>query len=242
KVLEWIFDALVSYVLTFVHNPNVASPYNLTWTMGGVTAPYDLIGPKVKMGIRQGFVVMRALAINLLLLLFILTIWKYWTEAAWKNGQQLMAAVGRLIATIGLIVFWPVLSFHLVQISNEMIDYVFRSIHPVDVQTAIMNVSDLAADGAFLYVFATPFRFVGGVGGGVAGGLVGIIRSFLAFFFFFPAIYQLVHLIVLKAIQTGIMLAQFMFAPMFLVFFATPATEKIAIGFIKSCIEVSLWT
>jgi hypothetical protein len=242
RVLRWLFDLLAAYVLSLVHNPNVASPYDRKISMYGVEVPYDLVGPHVKTGVRQCFVVMRALAVNLLLLLFVLTIWKYWMEAAWKNGQQLMGVVARLIATTGLIVFWPVISYHYVQISNEMIDYVFRSISAINIQLAIVRVSDAAARGGILYLFGSAFRFTGPLADATAGGLVGILGLFLSIFFFFPALYQLVHLIILKAIQTAIMLAQFMFAPMFLVFFATPDTEKIATGFIKSCVEVSLWT
>jgi hypothetical protein len=113
-----------------------------------------------------------------------------------------------------------------------MIDYVFRSISSIDVALSVDALSRAAAEGTILYVFGTVFSL----------GLGTVLGKFLAFFFFFPAIYQLVHLIVLKAIQTAIMLAQFMFAPMFLIFMATPDTERIAIGFIKSCLEVSLWT
>ena len=233
KILRWLFDILAAHALALVHNPNVSSPYDKDLIIGtNEHAKYDLLTLPLKKAVTKGFVVMRAVAINLLLLLFILTIWKYFIEAAWKNAQELMGVVARLIATAALIVFWPVISYHYVQISNEMIDYVFRSISFNDLALALDTASRAASGGAILYVFGTAFSF----------GVGAILGKFLAFFFFFPAIYQLVHLIVLKAIQTAIMLAQYMFAPMFLIFMATPDTEKIAIGFIKSCLEVSLWT
>src|SRR5262249_50781911 len=68
-----------------------------------------------------------------------------------------------------------------------------------------------------------------------------IVGHFLGFIFFGVAISQCVYLIVLKAVQTGLMIAQYMFAPIFLVFFAVPDTEKVAAGFVKSCIEGRLW-
>lgn len=260
KIMRYLFDLLTPYVFSLVHNPNVASPYDGTYTVpfalrysandetvtsGGVgtlTVPYDFVGPRVKIGVRQGFAVIRAIAVSLLLLLFILTIWKYWKNAAWQNGQSLMGAVGRLIATTALIVFWPVISYHLIQISNEMIDYVFRSIDPVSFVQAMRRLSRIAAQGQLLIILGQVFRVAGPVAGVVVNAATRTVGYFLGFFVFFVAIYQLVHLIILKAIQTGVMLAQFMFAPIFLVFFAAPDTEKVAIGFMRSCVEVSLWT
>lgn len=246
RVFRALFTWLASYVVTLIHNPNIASPYdgpsNSYTASNGQVIPYDIVGRNVKAGVREGFAVMRALAINLLLLLFILAIWKSWTEAAWKNGQALMGTVGRLITTAGLILFWPVISYHVVQISNEMIDYVFRSISPVNVEIALRRVSDMAASGATALLFGQSVRFLGGLGNIIANGGTRIVGWFLCFIFFGVAIYECTYLIVLKAVQTGLMMAQFMFAPMFLVFFAIPDTERIAAGYIKSCIEVSLWT
>ena len=53
---------------------------------------------------------------------------------------------------------------------------------------------------------------------------------------------ELVYILVLKAIQTALLCAQYMFAPFFLVFFALPDTESVATGFVRSFVEVSLWT
>src|SRR5262249_52985749 len=159
-----------------------------------------------------------------------------------RNGQHLMGVVGRLIATTALIVFWPVMSYHLVQISNEMIDYTFRSIHPIDIELALARIGDLAASGGLALLFGNAPRALGAPGVAVAGAASRIVGHFLGFIFFGVAISQCVYLIVLKAVQTGLMIAQYMFAPIFLVFFAVPDTEKVAAGFVKSCIEVSLWT
>ncbi len=44
---------------------------------------------------------MRGIALDLSLLLFILSIWRYWVDAAWKGSGNLMSPVGRLIFAIG---------------------------------------------------------------------------------------------------------------------------------------------
>lgn len=53
---------------------------------------------------------------------------------------------------------------------------------------------------------------------------------------------ELVYILVLKAIQTALLTAQYMFAPVFLVFYATPSTESVATGFVRAFVETSLWT
>ena len=89
KILRWLFDILAAHALALVHNPNVASPYDKDLIIGtNEHAKYDLLTLPLKKAVTKGFVVMRAVAINLLLLLFILTIWKYFIEAAWKNAQE----------------------------------------------------------------------------------------------------------------------------------------------------------
>jgi hypothetical protein len=256
-----IVQSLIEHMLTLLHNPNVAS--NLTVTVlsrenkkiqvertmklpGGAEVPYDLVDTATKKSVRQGFEFTRAIAINLLLLLFLIAIWKYWTEAAWRNGHNLMGAVGRLIATTALILGWPIVSFYLVEISNEMIDYMFKSIDYASLDTAVTRIVGLGFVGSAMALFtgvaSTVIGTLGGPWGVFAAGFGGALSGVIYFLFLGITIYETVYLIVLKAVQTILMLAQFMFAPIFLMFFALPDTERIASTFIKSCIEVSLWT
>lgn len=245
-------QSLIEHVLTLLHNPNVASTLDdRTMPFGGLKSdaakvPYDLVDKDTKIAVRQGFEFCRAIAINLLLLLFLVSIWKYWTEAAWRNGHNLMGAVGRLIATTALILGWPILSFYLVEISNEMIDYMFKSIDYAALNLAITRIVALGATGTAMALFTSVASGVISVSAGPAGifvaGFGGAIGGLIYFLFLGVTIYETVYLIVLKAVQTILMLAQFMFAPIFLMFFALPDTERIASTFIKSCIEVSLWT
>src|SRR6185369_256926 len=75
--------------------------------------------------IRQGADTMYGIAVDLLLLLFILCIWKFWADAAWRGGGNLMGAVGRLIFTAGLLLAWPTIYAFEIQISNEMIKAIY---------------------------------------------------------------------------------------------------------------------
>lgn len=247
-VLRPIVQSLIEHMLVMLHNPNVASTIERkmpVWMTGtDADIPYDLVNLTTKEAIRQGFDINRAIAINLLLLLFIISIWKYWTEAAWKNGHNLMGAVGRLIATTGLILGWPIVSCYLVETSNEMIDFMFKGIDPFQLHKAVTRVVGLGIAGGATTLFAS---IAGGIAAALGpavyiGGLTNALGGTVYFAFLGVTVFMTVHLVVLKAVQTALMLAQFMFAPIFLVFFAYPATERIAATFIRSCVEVSLWT
>ncbi|MBZ0185937.1 MAG: hypothetical protein K8F91_06745, partial [Candidatus Obscuribacterales bacterium] len=93
-------------------------------------------------------------------------------------------------------------------------------------------------------------QVLGGVLGGGIGGLAlgtiagGVAMAGLIIYMILGGILiaELVYILVLKAIQTALLTAQYMFAPIFLVFFATPDTESVTSGFVKSFVEVSLWT
>jgi hypothetical protein len=249
SVLRPIVKGIVGHVFVLLHNPNIASPTNEPYTLGSQTMPYDLVDQKVKVAVREGFDIMRAIAINLLLLLFIASVWKYWTDAHWRHqsGNNLMGAVARLIGTMAVILFWPVISSFTIQISNEMIDYVFETINQHQLEAAVASIVDFGLVGAVAAILGGLAAGVMGVaatgpGGFLAGAAAGAAGEFLYFIFLGITLYMGASLVVLKAVQTGLMMAQFMFAPFFLMFFATQDTEDLATGFVRSCIEVSLWT
>lgn len=246
-VMRPLTKALLHFVVTNLHNPNVASVTN-TANADGV--PNDLLTMRQKQAVRLGFDYSRALAINLLLLLFICSIWKYWIDASWRNGQALMGAVARLIAATALILAWPTISYHLVECSNEMTDYMFRTISPPQLELAIGRVVGLATIesvvqlvlGSAVKTGAASTAAAPGTGGILLNGLQGVAGTLFYFVFLFILLTQCIYFIVLRAVAIACMLAQFMFAPLFLVFLAHPASEKHAYTFMRSCIEVSLWT
>jgi hypothetical protein len=168
--------------------------------------------------------IMRAIAFDLLLLMFILSIWKYWTEAAWKGGN-LMGAVGRLIMTGFLLIGWNTLSDYIIQISNDLTSQILFGPQDVElINTAMTNLVTLGL-------------------GAVATSLLGEVLGGISFFsLLLIVLLQGMYLLVLKATQVSLLVAQYVFAPIFLVCYATTTTEKTATGFIRSFVEVSLWT
>src|SRR5262249_54373247 len=60
------------------------------------------------------------ISIHLLLLIFLLCIWSFWTDTAWKGEGHHMGAVGRLICTTALLLAWPTIFTFDIQITNEM--------------------------------------------------------------------------------------------------------------------------
>lgn len=236
----WISDSvqyLAQFLRIFVLNPNIAVNGLNGRTNDGIS-PY----------IRQGADTMYGIAVDLLLLLFILCIWRHWADASWKGAGNLMAPVGRLIFTAGILLAWPTICAFEIQITNEMIKAIYFNSNDQLAQlhlalaTAVKGGLIAAGAGA-LSVFAP---ILGGAAAGSAGSMVsgGFYFASIVVFVILGGVLiaELVYLIVLKAIQTALLCAQYMFAPIFLVFFATPSTENIATGFIRACVETSLWT
>jgi hypothetical protein len=247
----WVSDTvqfLTAFLRVFVLNPNVAVNQSNTGVGGGL----DNISPYI----RAGADVVYGIAVDLLLLLFILCIWKYWVDAAWRGSTNLMGAVGRLIATAGLMLAWPTIYAFEVQITNEMIKAIyFNSADQVAMLDQAMASTIKAGLVAGVGLLANAFApVVGSLAGGAlsegAGGLitgtVGDAVSFAGLVIYLLLgtilIVELIYILILKAVQTALLVAQYMFAPIFLVFFATPDTENVATGYVRSFVEVSLWT
>jgi hypothetical protein len=252
----WVSDTvqfLTAFLRTFVLNPNIAvNGLNQNANGANGSGKNDDISPYI----RQGADTMYGIAVDLLLLLFILCIWKYWADAAWRGGAGLMGAVGRLIFTAGLLLAWPTIYAFEIQITNEMIKAIyFNSADQVIMLDAAMAAAVkgglVAGVGLLANTFAPVLGSVaGGIAAGGAGGMVlgtvGGIVAFAGLIIYLVLggilIAELVYILVLKAIQTALLTAQYMFAPIFIVFFATPDTESVCSGFCKSFVEVSLWT
>jgi hypothetical protein len=250
----WVADTvqfLTGFLRVFVLNPNIA----VNGLNGNGQA--DDISPYI----RQGADIMYGIAVDLLLLLFVLCIWRFWAEAAWRGGGNLMGAVGRLIFTAGLMLAWPTIYAFEIQISNEMIKAIyFNSADQVAMLDAAMAAAvkgGLVAGAGLLanatapiagQVFGGALGVAGGAGGpigmtlGMVGGLVAFVGLIVYLVLGGILIAELIYILVLKSIQTALLCAQYMFAPLFLVFMATPDTEQVCSGFVRSFVEVSLWT
>jgi hypothetical protein len=233
---------LTTYLRTFVLNPDLLT--GLSQNQSAAAGQTDDISPFIQ----QSTNVIYAIALNILLILFILSVWRYWTEAAWHAGVSVFGAVGRLIFTISIILAWRSLYAMEIKISNEMIQALYfqsaDQIQVLDVGMGNLVKSGLAANSGLvaqsLGNVSDP-NAVNSVGGAI-GGLVSIVGLVIFLVFALVLIAQLLIILILKALQTALLAVQYMFAPFFLVFFATPDTSSIASGYIKSFIEVSLWT
>ena len=236
----WIADAaqfLSGALRVFVLNPNIA--------VNGLNGQQD---DGISKYVRQGADMMYSIAVDLLLLLFILCIWKFWADASWHGRTSLMSAVGRLIFTGGLLIAWPSLYAFDIQITNEMIRAIyFNSADQVQMLDYAMAQAVkgglLAAGNGVISVLvpvmgklalAYPGKYIGQVFSLGSTLIYMILGSML--------VTELIYMLILKAVQTALLTAQYLFGPVFLVAFATPDTEGYATGYVKAFIETSLWT
>ena len=165
----------------FVLNPNIAvnglandpkfSISNTPSAQEGQTY-INAIAPEV----RKLADIMYGIAVDLLLLLFVLCIWKYWADASWgRGGSNLMGAVGRLITTSALMLAWPTIYAFWIQISNEMIKAIYfnsaQEMVSFDQAMATVIKAGLWAVGGLLLNALAP------VAGAALGGLAGDRKS-----------------------------------------------------------------
>lgn len=216
-IIQYISEKVAPYLAELIIWVLNQATYNVNIAAGQPKAIADLVKPVTD--------TMRAMAFDLLLLLFVLSIWKYWTEGATKGGSNLMGAVGRLIATALLIMSWSTISDYIIQISNDMISQIlFTGKDAGLIETAMRKLVNIGLTG-------------------LAGTILVYFLGGITFFLLLSILLiQAVYLLVLKSVQTALMIAQYMFAPIFLVFFASTSTERIATTFIRSCVEISLWS
>lgn len=243
----WAADTiglLTAMMRTFFLNPNIAA-HGLSSVTGVQTTPdTDDISPSIQKAAN----LMYAIALDLLLILFFLAIWRYWTDAAWRGGLGVMGAVGRLIFTFGITLAWPTICALEIDVSNEMIKTIFFNsfdqIQNLDATMATTVRAGLVATVAMLTKSFLPTLggWTSSIIGSTIAGLVSSVALVIFLILTTLLIVQLILILLMKAVQLVLLAAQYMFAPVFLVFFATPDTESVATSFIRSCVEVSLWT
>ncbi len=228
---------LSGWVMEFVFNPDVS--------IG--TDQFSRSIQTLSYGVRD-------LSNDLLLLFFIFGIWRYWTQAAWGGGQTMLSAVGRIIATEGLIIAWPTLYHYAILISNACIN-VFVPIQPNsqyanELGMAVFNaikagLTPLAFDWVSIPQTLAQFPNVGitttltSIASTVAVSFVGLIVTLLLLS---ALLVGLVSFLILKITQLVTIIAAFVFGPFFLTFLVSPDTEGYTSNFVTSFLEVSLWT
>ncbi len=245
NVIRPLARKLSSVLLIFVLNPNIAAD-------GLRNARTD-----VQKIFNQTADVMFYIAIDLSLILFVVAIWRHWSDSAWRGRSgSWMSSIGRLIFTIGLLLLWKTIYTLELDLTNEMIKAVWfndpaqRDLLVSTIERAFLSAA-AGVGGISLASFAPLMGALGGsivggpagmVIGGAAGGIVGLVGWLLFIVLGVIVITEIVYFLVLKAIQEALLAAQFLVGYCFLVCFASPDTEHMATGFVRSFIEVSLWS
>lgn len=215
-VFNSIYTYLLNSVAVVVQNMLDAIAYNPNISARAPVSLADQVIP--------WFGKMRMIAFEVSLLLFLGCIWKYWTDSAYRGNSSIMGSVGRLIAAIGLIIMWPNLSYFIVELANEMISVINFDQQRADIASIIQQLIQLAFASSFI-------RAIIGTG----------IGPFIQTLLYTWVIGQVLYILILKAIQNALIVAQYVFAPIFIVCFASPDTEKYAVTFFYSVVEVNLW-
>jgi len=199
----------------------------------------------------------RDLSTDLSLLLLLLAIWRFWAVGSWKGQPgSWMSAVGRFIFGIGLVLAWPIIFNFQIHVTNEMLLRSFFQT-PQDMELLVSTIDQalqftmIGVSGALMSALAPVFGAitgsalggpVGTIAGAALGGITGAVGVILFMIFGLVFITEVIYFLVLKAIQIALLTAQYVFAPLFLICFISPDTEHVGSAFIRSFIEVSLWS
>ena len=173
--------------------------------------------------------IVRDFSYDLLLLFFILGIWRYWTNSVWGNGN-LWGAVGRIVTATATIVAWPEIYHYTILIGNLANDLFIQNLPPpdqlgADVVTFFYNVVAFpATEKTGLLI---PFDWVLELVINLAIGLAMLV-SLIVFF-------------VEKAIQLTIVVMAYVFGPFFIVCICSPDTERYVSDFLKVFVEACAW-
>ncbi len=239
-VTDWIGPVgayLSGWVMEFVFNPDVSIGQDAFSTNVRTLA----------LGVQD-------LSNDLLLLFFILGIWRYWTQAAWGGGQSVFSAVGRIIATAASIAAWPTLYHYAILISNSCINLFVpnkpNSQYANELGMAVYNAIKLGLTPmAFDWVsipqalIQIPNIGIGAAVSVVAGKVaVSFIGLVLVLMILSALLVSLISFFILKITQIITVIGAFVFGPFFLVFLVSPDTEGYTSNFVKSFLEVILWT
>ncbi len=171
----------------------------------------------------------RDFSYDLLLLFFILGIWRYWTNAVWGNGN-LWGAIGRLVAATALIVAWPEIYHYTILITNAATDMFFQQLPSAD-QLGEAVVEFFYDDVAFAATNKVgtliPFDWILEL---ILNSAVGIAMLVAMSAYF-----------VERAVALIMIVMAYVLAPLFIVCLVSPDTERYTSDFLKHFGEVALW-
>ncbi len=182
---------------------------------------------------------------DLLLLFFLLSIWRYWANAAWKGGSM-MGAVARIIVAASATTAWPTIYHYVILISNSLTQYLISQnvINATTIASAVARaITDIATGKATLSFVGTMLSS-GQLNfwSGLAIPIIALAQLMLVIAIGLAIIGSIVVFFTMKVIQLIIIIAAFVFAPFFLCLLVSPDTDSVVSGFIRSFVESSLWT
>jgi len=220
-------EFMVYWMIQFAYNPDVS-------------VGTDGFSTQVR-GMARG---VRDLANDLLLLFFILSIWRYWSSAAGGRGT-IMGAVGRIIVAAAVMIAWPTIYHYVIQIANSSISLFLPtdSHYAEEVGRAVFNAFwkalTVGAVSAYLPTDSTFLGVIGAIGGLL---IVTFLQIILVLAIGVAMLVALVGFFAMRVVQLVLIVAAYPFAPFFLCLLVSPDTESYASGFIRSFVEATLWT
>ncbi len=205
--------------------------------------------PDVSIGVDQFSVqiqnlarVVQYLSNDLLLLFFILSIWRYWASAAWKGGSM-MGAVARIIVAASATTAWPTIYHYVILISNSLTQYLINTnvLNATTISNGVANAITSIATGQATFSFINSM-LNSNPAGIVLVPVVATAQLLLVAAVGLAIIGSIVVFFTMKVIQIIIVVGAFVFAPFFLCLLVSPDTDSVVSGFIRSFVETSLWT
>ncbi len=187
----------------------------------------------------------RNLSNDLLLLFFILSIWRYWANAAWKAGS-LMGAIGRIVVAASATTAWPTIYHYVILISNSLTQYLLNQnvLNAETISNAVAGAISEIATGGAAFGFVNSLLSSGQINPGtiIAVPVVAVAQLLLVAAIGLAIISSLIVFFTMKVIQIIIVVAAFVFGPFFLCFLVSPDTSSTPSSFIRGFVETSLWT
>lgn len=228
-VIEPIVQMLTSVLVEYAYNPDVS-----VGTDQFSRNVQDLAGW------------IRNVSNDLLLLFFVLSIWRYWANASWK-GASVMGAVARIIVAASAITAWPTIYHYIILISNALTAYLISQnvINPNAIADGVAGAMSQVIMGSQTFSFADSILSSAGqmtVTNGLTGPIIYLAQLALVAAIGLAIISSIVVFFTMKVIQIVIVVAAFVFAPFFLAMIVSPDTSSTASSFIRSFIETALWT
>jgi len=224
--VEPIVKGLTALMVQFAYNPDVSVGTD-----------------QFSRNVQQLALWMQFIANDLLLLFFILSIWRYWANAAWKGGSM-MGSVARIIVAASATTAWPTIYHYVIVISNALTEYLISKniLNPTTISDAVAGAISSIITGQATFSFANSMLASGNLGALIFVPVVIVAQYLLVLAIGLAIMASIIVFFTMKVIQIIVVIAAFVFGPFFLCLLVSSDTDSTASGFIRAFIETSLWT